>query len=350
MKINKKVIFYFFFVLMLLFLVPVYADVCSIPEGTYVGAVKITSTGEVRPLFLVASNNRISGFFAPEDQHSPGGAPVNQTDLVANSENQSGYNLSLSAGKILFESPSGATKGKAKRITVKNGSGSFKGYYTGNTGFLNIAPDGGAVLRVSAGRFFLFFFGTVDSQGDFLQKFPEKGPKLSMKVSAGGASLTANVGGGLNTSTLTKEENGSCASGPGEVAESALLLQSFKKSIQDYIDTANAFVKENPAFLFFEAIVDRTGRKYINRALDSSPIKCNKLLERTLIHLFADVGRIEKQLCKPKDITVCELEDKPADFITRMKTAIKDAAGLLDVDKDSNDIADVCEAIDIGTN
>lgn len=42
----------------------------------------------------------------------------------------------------------------------------------------------------------------------------------------------------------------------------------------------------------------------------------------------------------PKDVTVCELEDKLADFITRMKTASKDAADLLDVDKGSNDIAE----------
>lgn len=64
-------------------------DVCSIPEGTYVGNALVNATVHGKPikvknpLFLVVANKRIAGFYAPEDQEHPQGASINQTELTS---------------------------------------------------------------------------------------------------------------------------------------------------------------------------------------------------------------------------------------------------------------------------
>ena len=254
-KIKDIIFVVLFFILMLS---PVSADNCFPFEGTYVG-VAILNGKESEPLFLVIANNHITGFLAPENQTHPQGDNINQTDLSSG-----GHELSITTdGKILVKYPnSDILNGKAKLIEVKNGSGTFHGYYRNSDSgrdFLNVGEDGGAVSTVTAGRDYVFAFGKINSNGQFVQVFPEngKGPQVDITISGTTASFkvltTGGLSNGLFTIQMQRSDVSNCgtsspmsssSSSGGTSSGEPVFVTGFKTSIETILDRVHQMQKD----------------------------------------------------------------------------------------------------------
>ena len=352
------------------------ADDCFLFNGTYVGSATITTTKESRPLFFVIANKHITGFFAPEDQTHPGGASINQTELSGTS-----YTLSLTADdKILVKYAGGSTTldGKAKLIEVKNASGAFNGYYTGNSGdFLNVGNDGGALVRVTAGMDFVFSFGKINNSGKFVQVFPENGPQININIS-GDANLNVLTNSGFFASTMKKDTSSTCginlpsssSSGSSSSISSSsggsIFSTNFKNALSDslkaektlydfYTEAGNdsdsstrADPKYNkPRLKALNKIKDIVKR--IKSALKAPSIVCNELLKKQIDNLSTAYGNLRTILCGStpppgyEKYDPCKEGTLNGDNLSKISNSQSTLESLSAVDDDGNGTADVCE-------
>ena len=219
---------------------------CFLFDGTYVGAVSFK--GNHFPLFIVVANQHITGFFAPEDQktHGPGGSSFNLGDLTASTT----YTLSLTTdNNILIKSTDGTVSGKAKPITIKDGSSSYTGFYNADSindflpgDFLNIGPDGGAILKFAIpGDKVVHAFGKINNSGEFVQVFPGKGkgPHVTISFDGNSVDLEETLNDDYFTTSLDKFISTSCSSSTsssstsssGSISNKPALVSNFQGAL-----------------------------------------------------------------------------------------------------------------------
>ena len=344
-------------------IIPAYADVCSIPEGTYVGKtiVQFGQETEKWPFFIVAANKRITGFYAPTDQTHPQGASINQAELNTGftffiTTTSKGDFLNLKSEGLEFPT------GKAKKINAMGGS-AFSGYYLVSSSeeesehrgdFINIGKDGGLIARITASRNFNVFFGKVNTDGEFVQIFPGDGPKLSFE--SFGDSLVADVtdDNGKHSFEFNINSSESCVSGSisseGGLANE-LLIQGFKQNLSD---VNNAFSG------LLEAIGESKFLKENGKPLSGSLEKANTLLnekndksikdkdcKQGLVYVVKIIDKvieaIERKYCSVYKGPKCFPDDVALSFVSKMKSSLGLAKQGLDIDDDENAIPDICE-------
>ncbi len=359
-----------------LFLGKINADDCFLFEGTYVGTA-VLNGNESEPLFLVAANKHIAGFFAPEDQTHPSGTSINQASLSSG-----GYALSLTADdKILVKYSNADTlSGKAKLIEVKNGSGTFHGYYTTqdsfSSDFLTIGEDGGTVIRVTAGMDFVFSFGKINSFGKFVQVFPDNGngPQVDITILGTTASVTILTKNGsfpiqmqrsdvsnCTTTTATGESSSSGGTSSGE----PIFVTNFMNALSDILQT------EKTVYDFYAPAgnnLDPSTRgdqkfnksrlkalnklkgvvKRIQSALKAPSIVCNELLKSQLVNLDNALRQLRNVLCgttpaPDPSFDNCRQGTFTGDNLGKIGSSLSTLESLSEVDADGNGISDICK-------
>lgn len=354
-----------FICLCVLFINPSYADVCSIPEGTYVGKALVQNVhggANKIPLFIIVANNRITGFYAPEDQNPPQGASINQTEV------NSGFNFFItttSRGDFLNFNVSGLQlpTGKAKKINPKTTLG-FHGYYiyedtggffiAGSPGdFLNVSASGTLVARVTAFMNFNFFFGRVNNEGGFEQIFPEKGPRLDIDdIDDTEANLDVRYPDGKSASTrFLSKGSSTCNVGTtteGDLANE-LLISSFKENLDAYL---NSFSDLSEAL---EGKFDKKESfvaKFIKGAIDSinqsgkkvKPKECNSNVKGTVNVFKRAATLIEEKLCSVNENKEkCIADEVAFSFIQNLQSIAERLASAFNTDDNENGITDLCD-------
>ncbi len=329
---------------------PVYS-ICFLFDGTYIGAAITTgSNGKKvsRPLFIVVANQHITGFFAPEDQktHGPTGSSFNLGDLTASSA----YTLSLTTdNNILIKSADGKVNGKAKLSTVEGGSPSFSGFYNSDvTGdflpgdFLNIGPDGGAILKfVAFSGKVVHAFGKINNSGEFIQVFPEKGkgPHVTINLDGISANLEATLNDDSSITTLNKFANTSCSSTSSSTSSSTggapsnkpALVSSFQDALNGIssISTTKTFIGAESEIKNLQDAVRLV--KYT--LLNLSASDCNNQLAKKIEKLSAAINALRNTQCGSSCIVaLLALDDN--NLIIQAKST---------VDESDNGIVDICE-------
>lgn len=346
--------------------------VCSIPEGTYVGKALVNATVHGKPvkaknpLFLVVANNRITGFYAPEDQTHPQGASINQTEL---NKGPTFFLTSTSMGDLLNFKYEGIELpiGKAKLIKIKEGSDTFVGYYlpridNGSTGdFINVGKDGGFVARATSGMNFNFFFGKIDLNARFVQAFPFKGngPRLDFGFSPG--EITLIVNSFENSVVFEKEDSSTCFSGDvGGLISNLALIEAFKENLDELKAAVESFDKATnldeilrgdtatthvgTVTLYIDSIKNTFGS-------DSTPKECKRHAFESLKRIREQILIFKKAICKKgnkKEPDQCiEPEIFESNF-SKIKDLYKRVISGFRLDDDDNEIPDVCDEQQVG--
>ena len=349
-----------------------FAADCFLFEGTYVGAALLNGK-ESRPLFFVVANKHIAGFFAPEDQTHPGGASINQTELTNNS-----FILSLTADdKILVKYATSTTlDGKAKLIEVMGSSGIYHGYYTNpnsSRDFLNVGEDGGAVLTVTAGRDYVFAFGKINSEGKFVQVFPEgnNDPQVNITISGNTASFsvltTGGLSNGLSNSEMQKTEitdctgssmsensssGGSVSSGgapPGE----PIFVKNFKDALKQLKLASKEFkkVRHPDSGEKTKKIAEVYSKQFqkIERQIESAikqvAIVCQIELIKHLGDLESKINFSDLYFCKniESDTKPKECTEEFYSVTEKLSNAFQTLKDISTLDSEGNGTPDICE-------
>ena len=319
-----------------------YAE-CFLFDGTYIGAATDSKKGSF-PLFIVVANKHITGFFAPEDQktHGPGGSSFNLGGLTVSSV----YTLSLTTeNKILIMSADGTINGKAKLGVVEGGSGSFSGFYNSNTAgdFLNIGTDGGTILKVAEpdGNKVVHAFGKINSAGEFVQVFPEKGkgPHVTISFSGNTAEIKVTSGNSEFFVDLTKFSENSCngnsSSSSGISSSKPIFVVSFLSALNDLSLLSSTELSGAESGL--KALQD-TIRK-IKLSLLLSSAECSSILQASIEILSDEIKEIKAAACS--DIASC-----PSIKLFTLGKMQEDQSTVtenISLDGNNNSTPDICE-------
>lgn len=343
-----------------------FADNCFLFEGTYVGAAILTTPQgkQSRPFFIVVGNKHITGFFAPEDQnHSTGGSSFN----LAGFEWTNVYTFSLGNNSISIKYPNDTTlNGKAKLISVDGGSGSFSGFYHNNPNplgdflpgdFLNIGPDGGAIVKVAAGKDVVHAFGKIDSSGKFVQVFPEKGkgPKVDISISDNTANLNIRTRRGSFTNTMKRFVVTSCnattpSSSSGGTIESTE-VDALLDIIKDLKGTKEQLEEERKAITRKLAKKVKEVFKKLNTAISGIPdVECQSLFSRALalLNLASAVFENDNNRCNDQVREDCLDPEYADEIFQRVKNSINGIEMAIDKDDDGDGTPNVCEIAGLG--
>ena len=369
------------FLALTLGVIAAFAADCFLFEGTYTGAALLNGK-ESRPLFFVVANKHIAGFFAPEDQTHPGGLSIDQSELTNDI-----FILSLTADdKILVKyATSNSLDGKAKLIEVMGGSGTYHGYYTNpdsGRDFLNIGEDGGAVLRVTAGRDFVFAFGKINSNGKFVQVFPEsdKGPQIDITISGAAASVSISTTGGLSNGRFNSEmqrtevtnctgssmsessssggdvSSGESSSG-GNPPNESIFVTNYKNTLgeledvrvelkkleddKNITDDGHTFIKKNDKRI--ERVINN-----LESIFDLPDRICQAHLIITLKELKRIVRTTQALLCSSLTDPDCKLPETHSDpsralLVIKFQSVLNKIKEITNTNDNGNKISDICE-------
>lgn len=328
---------------------PLYANDCFVFDGTYIGAAILTSPDggkKSRPLFIIVANKHITGFFAPENQTHPGGSSFNLGDLTVSSV----YTLSLTADdKILIKNADGTLSGKAKLVSVPDGSGSFSGFYNSDIvdefvagDFLNIGSDGGAIIKIATDVGVVHAFGKMNPSGEFVQVFPEKGrgPRVNISISGNTADIEVFSKGDSFTTTLRKFSGTSCngdnptSSSGGTPSDKPAFITNF----QSALDSSSMLSSTSLPGAERELLVLQDTIRKIKLALLLQPSDCNNLLATSLESL-PDVIKDLQTACQVST-TCIAAHVFTFEILQEDQLTIKDNGSL---DENSNGISDICE-------
>ncbi len=334
-----------------------YAE-CFLFDGTYIGSATLTSSDGHKanyPLFIVAANEHINGFFGPENQnHTLSGISFNLGGLTVSDV----YTLSLTANdKILVKSMDGTINGKAKLGSVEGGSGLFSGYYNNNAvtdfapgDFLNIGSDGSAILKVAISESkVVHAFGKIDASGEFVQVFPAKnnGPSVNLSISGSAADIEVVLNGKSFTTALTKFPGASCNNNGSPTTSSSGGTSSGKPAfVLNFLGALNNLSQLSSAGSLqgaeTEVLALQEVIKLIKYAIIAStkPENCSGLLKKSFDALPEDINDIKIAACGSDLMSCTSSQAFTVSFLGDAELSLKDNGSL---DENNNGIFDICE-------